>query len=94
MSPLDDKEALQVLSTLIKQRRDSIEQFTKGGRQELADKEAEEIKNTFGKKAEILVAGNLPRKIIVKNNLIQDLLRYSGLKNRDFIWNYGFPVGW
>lgn len=42
--PLDDKEAQQVLSTLIKQRRDSIEQFTKGGRQELADKEAAEIK--------------------------------------------------
>src|SRR5580704_8660703 len=42
-SPLDDKEALQVLSTMIKQRKDSIEQFTKGGRQELADKEASEI---------------------------------------------------
>ncbi|HEY7405836.1 MAG TPA: GatB/YqeY domain-containing protein [Candidatus Angelobacter sp.] len=43
-APLDDKEAQQVLSTLIKQRRDAIEQFTKGGRQELADKEAAEIK--------------------------------------------------
>jgi uncharacterized protein YqeY len=42
-SPLDDKEALQVLSTMIKQRKDSIDQFTKGGRQELADKEASEI---------------------------------------------------
>jgi len=42
--PLDDKESQQVLSTLIKQRRDSIEQFQKGGRQELADKEAAEIK--------------------------------------------------
>ena len=42
-SPLDEKEALAVLSTLIKQRKDSIEQFTKGGRQELADKEAAEI---------------------------------------------------
>ena len=40
---LDDKEAQQVLATLIKQRRDSIEQFQKGGRQELADKEAAEI---------------------------------------------------
>lgn len=40
---LDEKEAQQVLSTLIKQRRDSIEQFQKGGRQELADKEAAEI---------------------------------------------------
>jgi uncharacterized protein len=44
MAPLDDQESQQVLSTLIKQRKDSIEQFTKGGRQEMADKEAEEIK--------------------------------------------------
>jgi uncharacterized protein YqeY len=43
-APLDEKEAQQVLSTLIKQRRDAIEQFQKGGRQELADKEAAEIK--------------------------------------------------
>jgi uncharacterized protein YqeY len=43
-APLDEKEAQQVLATLIKQRKDSIEQFTKGGRQELADKEAAEIK--------------------------------------------------
>jgi uncharacterized protein YqeY len=44
MARLDDKEALAVLGTLIKQRKDSIEQFTKGGRQELADKEAAEIR--------------------------------------------------
>jgi uncharacterized protein len=43
-APLDDKESQQVLATLIKQRRDSIELFQKGGRQELADKEAAEIK--------------------------------------------------
>jgi uncharacterized protein YqeY len=43
-APLDDKEAQQVLSTLIKQRKDSIEQFQKGGRPELAEKEAAEIK--------------------------------------------------
>jgi uncharacterized protein YqeY len=43
MAPLDDKEAQQVLTTLIKQRKDSVEQFTKGGRQEMADKEAAEI---------------------------------------------------
>lgn len=43
-APLDEKEEQQVLATLIKQRKDSIEQFTKGGRQELADKEAAEIK--------------------------------------------------
>jgi uncharacterized protein YqeY len=44
MAPLDDKESQQILATLIKQRKDSIEQFTKGGRQEMADKEAVEIK--------------------------------------------------
>ncbi len=42
--PLTDAEAMAVLNTLIKQRKDSIEQFTKGGRQQLADKEAAEIK--------------------------------------------------
>src|SRR5579872_5080697 len=42
-APLDDKEALQVLSTLVKQRKDSIEQFTKGGRMELAEKEKAEL---------------------------------------------------
>ena len=42
-APLDDQEALAVLSTLIKQRKDSIEQFNKGGRTELAAKEASEI---------------------------------------------------
>ena len=40
---LDGAEELQVVSTLVKQRRDSIEQFTKGGRQDLADKEQAEI---------------------------------------------------
>jgi len=40
---LDEKEELQVFSTMIKQRKDSIEQFTKGGRLELAKKEADEI---------------------------------------------------
>ena len=40
---LDHAEELQVVSTLVKQRRDSIEQFTKGGRADLADKEQAEI---------------------------------------------------
>jgi uncharacterized protein YqeY len=43
MAPLDDKEAQQILSTLIKQRKESVEQFTRGGRQEMADKETAEI---------------------------------------------------
>jgi len=40
---LDDAEERQVVSSLVKQRRDSIEQFTKGGRQDLVDKETAEI---------------------------------------------------
>jgi uncharacterized protein YqeY len=40
---LDEKEELQVFSTMIKQRKDSIEQFEKGNRHELAQKEAQEI---------------------------------------------------
>jgi len=43
MAPLDDKESQQVLTTLVKQRKESIEQFLKGGRKEMADKEAAEI---------------------------------------------------
>jgi uncharacterized protein YqeY len=52
MAPLDDKESQQILTTLIKQRKDSIEQFTKGGRQEMADREAAEIK---------IIEGYLPK---------------------------------
>jgi uncharacterized protein YqeY len=40
---LDDVRSLAVLDKMIKQRRDSIQQFTAAGRQELADKEAAEI---------------------------------------------------
>lgn len=43
MHSLEDGEAIQVLQTLVKQRRESIEQFTKGGRTDLADKESREI---------------------------------------------------
>ncbi|HTV57584.1 MAG TPA: GatB/YqeY domain-containing protein [Verrucomicrobiae bacterium] len=41
--PLEDMESLQVLQTLVKQRRESVEQFLKGGRKDLAEKEAQEI---------------------------------------------------
>ena len=40
---LDDNESRQVVTALVKQRRDSIEQFTKGGRSDLVDKETAEI---------------------------------------------------
>lgn len=41
--PLTEAEEQNILKTLIKQRRDSVEQFTKGGRPELAEKERTEI---------------------------------------------------
>ena len=40
---LEDAESLQVVAFLIKQRRDSIDQFAKGGRQDLVDKETTEL---------------------------------------------------
>jgi uncharacterized protein YqeY len=40
---LDDAETLQVVASLVKQRRDSIEQFSKAGRNDLVDKESAEI---------------------------------------------------
>ena len=40
---LEDAEVLQVVASLVKQRRDSIEQFSKAGRTDLVDKETGEI---------------------------------------------------
>lgn len=44
MSGLEDPEAIAVLTTMVKQRRDSIEQFRAGAREELAQKEEAEIR--------------------------------------------------
>ena len=43
MRALDEAESIQILQTLVKQRKESIEQFTKGNRPELADKETKEL---------------------------------------------------
>jgi len=44
MKPLDEATELQILNTLIKQRRESADMFRKGGREELAAKEEAELK--------------------------------------------------
>jgi uncharacterized protein YqeY len=49
---LTDAEEQQILTTLIKQRRESVESFTKGGRTELAEKEQAEI---------VMIEGYLPK---------------------------------
>jgi uncharacterized protein YqeY len=51
---LEEKEELQVFTTMIKQRQDSIEQFEKGNRPELAKKEAEEI---------VVIEGYMPKAV-------------------------------
>jgi uncharacterized protein YqeY len=40
---MDDEEMMKLLRSLVKQRRDSVEQYEKGGRQDLANKEKSEI---------------------------------------------------
>lgn len=42
MRKLDEAESIQLLQTLLKQRKESIDQFTKGGRQDLVEKEVKE----------------------------------------------------
>lgn len=44
MAQVTDEEAMKLLQSLVKQRRESIDQYTKAGRPELAEKEAEEIR--------------------------------------------------
>ena len=44
MKPLEESEVIAVLNTLLKQRRDSVEQFRAGGREEMAQQEESEIK--------------------------------------------------
>ncbi|MBP7341926.1 MAG: GatB/YqeY domain-containing protein [Smithellaceae bacterium] len=44
LRPLNETETMQILSGLVKQRKDSIEQFAKGGRQDLVEKEEAELK--------------------------------------------------
>jgi uncharacterized protein YqeY len=61
--PLDETESQQVIASLIKQRRDSIEQFTKGGRGDLAAREAAEITALESYLPPPLAAADLEREI-------------------------------
>lgn len=60
---LDETEAQQVIASLIKQRRDSIEQFRKGGRDDLATREAAEITTLESYLPPALDAAELDREI-------------------------------
>ena len=92
--PLTDAEAQQILTTLIKQRRESVEQFTKGNRPELAEKELAEIALIEGympKAAgeeeikrlveEALVGQNLgPKDMGAAMKIVQARIQASGLR--------------
>jgi uncharacterized protein YqeY len=52
--PLSDDEVMGLMQKLIKQRQESVELYTKGGRQELADQERQEIK---------IIQGFLPQQM-------------------------------
>jgi uncharacterized protein YqeY len=60
---LDENESRQVVSGLVKQRRDSIDQFLKGGRKDLADKETAEIVILETYLPPAINAGDLEREV-------------------------------
>jgi uncharacterized protein YqeY len=60
---LDENESRQVVSGLVKQRRDSIDQFLKGGRKDLADKETAEIVILETYLPPAIDAGDLDREV-------------------------------
>ena len=61
---LEEGEELQVVSSLVKQRRDSIEQFTAGGRTDLAEKEEAEIAILEAYLPPSVSAGDLERAVV------------------------------
>ena len=81
-TPVTDAQALQVLTTLIKQRKDSIEQFTKGNRPELAEKEAAEI--TVIEEYMPKAAGDEELRQLVTSTLAE--LRAQGAQPGPRIW--------
>lgn len=92
--PLTEAEAQQILTTLIKQRRESVEQFTKGNRPELAAKEQAEIvliesympkaagEEEIKKLVDEALAGQTfgPRDMGAAMKLVQARIQASGLR--------------
>ena len=66
---VDDAKALQIINKMIKQRNDSISQFISGGRDDLADKEQEEVNILSKYKPEQLSEEEVTEKV---KNAIQD----------------------
>ena len=77
MRPLTDLEGLQTLQTLVKQRKESIDQFTKGGRPDLAEKESKEITII----EQYLPAAPTDAEIIAAINAAVDELSADSLKH-------------
>jgi hypothetical protein len=75
-APLTDAEAQQVFATMINQRKDSIEQFQKGNRPELAAKEAREI---------VLIESYLPKSVGEEElkKFVEDALAGTSFGPRD-----------
>lgn len=72
---LSDEEAEAVIRRAVKQRQDSIEQFTKGGRQELADKESAELQ---------MLQAYLPQQMsdLETEKMVQDVIAMVGAKSK------------
>jgi uncharacterized protein YqeY len=71
---LDDNECIAVIRKQIKARQDSIEQFTKGARQDLADKEAREL---------VILKGYLPEELSIQeiSKIIEEAVALSGAQD-------------
>jgi uncharacterized protein len=71
---LDEREALQVVASLVKQRRDSIEQFGKAGRKDLVDRETAEI---------VVLEGYLPPPVSEAdlNRAVDEAIASTGAKS-------------
>jgi uncharacterized protein YqeY len=69
--PLTDEEVVETVRSLIKQRKDSIEQFAKGGRQDLVDKESAEV---------AVLEGYLPQQLSREEveSLVRDAIAKTG----------------